>query len=231
MGQNLLVIGAGTGLSRAIAQRFGTDGWTVHLLARSAEGLQRLTDELTSAGIACRAYRGDVTNYAALSEIVAGIDAEYPLDAMVFQPRGADAIVDVLDATVDNVRSHLNMLVLGAIAAAAPLVPKMLERGAGAMVFVGGGSARTPLRMFGNLGPAMAGLRNYAMTLNAGIAKRGLYSAFFTVAGPIGTEGSIADGELDPAVLADRMFNLVRDRDAKEVLMTPEGEIALKGSR
>ena len=53
------------------------------------------------------------------------------------------------------------------------------------LVFVGGGSARTPLPVFGNLGMAMAGLRTYALTLNAALAEKGVHSAFYTVAGMI----------------------------------------------
>jgi NAD(P)-dependent dehydrogenase (short-subunit alcohol dehydrogenase family) len=199
------VIGSGVGFALATARRFGAEGWTVHLVARSREGLERLEAKLA--------------------------DDAHPLDAMVFQPRGADDIVDVLNATVDNVRPHLDTLVLGAVAAATPMIHMMIERSSGAMILIGGGSARAPLRFFGNVGPAMSGLRNYAMTLNTALGERGVYSGFYTVAGPIGTSGSVATGELDPDALAERVFTLVRDRDANEVLMTPEGAIPVKGSR
>lgn len=231
MSKNLLIVGAGVGFARATARRFGADGWTVHLIARSQEGLERLRSSLEDEGVRCLAYPGDVCDHGALSALVADIDDVHPIDAMVFQPRGADDIVDVLDVTVDNVRSHLDMLVLGAVAAAAPLVSRMVERYSGALIFIGGGSARLPLRFFGNLGPAMSGLRNYAMTLNTAVRDQGVYSGFYTVAGAIGTDGAVNSGELDPVSLADRVFTLVRDRDAKEVLMTPDGEVAVKASR
>ena len=55
--------------------------------------------------------------------------------------------------------------------------------------------------------------------------------AFYTVAGMIGTEGNVTRGQVDPRVLAERMYALVRDRDAREVLMTPDGEVVPKGAR
>lgn len=231
MAKGLLIVGAGSGFARATARRFGLDGWTVHLLARSPDGLERLTKSLSDDGVVCEPHRGDVTDHAALTELIAGIDRESPIDACVFQPRGADQIVDVTKATVDNVRPHLEMLVLGAVATASALVPPMVERRSGSLVFVGGASARLPLRIFGNLGMAMSGLRNFAMTLNTAVAEHGLHSAFYTAAGAIGAEGSVKAGELDPAVLAERMFTLVRDGDVREVLMTPDGEVAVKGAR
>jgi NAD(P)-dependent dehydrogenase (short-subunit alcohol dehydrogenase family) len=172
-----------------------------------------------------------VTQHGALSGLVTAIDTEHPLDACVFQPSGGEAIVDVLDTTVDNVRPNLELLILGAVAVGQALVPRMVDRGSGCLVFVGGGSARAPLPVFGNLGMAMAGVRTYALTLNAALADRGVHSAFYTVAGTIGAEDRVKPGQLDPRHLAERMFALVRDRDAREVLMTPDGEVVPKGAR
>lgn len=231
MAGNLLIVGAGGGFALATARRFGSEGWSVHLVARSADGLQRTAAPLIEAGVQVRTHVGDVTDHHVLSELVASIDDENPLDACIFQPRGSDSVVDVLDTSVANARPHLEMLVLGAIAVGSVLAPRMIARRKGSLVFVGGGSARTPLRFFGNLGMAMAGLRNYALTLGTAMTEHEAHSAFYTVAGAIGVEGAVGDGALDPAALAERMFRLIRDRDAREVLMTPGGEVVPKGAR
>jgi hypothetical protein len=44
----------------------------------------------------------------------------------------------------------------------------------------------------------------------------------------IGAESHVNHGQLDPNHLAERMHSLVRDRDAREVLMTPDGEVVPK---
>lgn len=229
--KNLLIVGAGKGFSRCTARKFRSQGWTLHLLARSRSGLDDLAASLADDSVPVHTYVGDVTQHTALGELVRGIDTEHPLDACVFQPSGGDDIVDVLDANVENVRPHLELLVLGAVAVGQALAPRMVERGRGCLVFVGGGSARVPLPIFGNLGMAMAGLRTYALTLNAALAEKGVHSAFYTVAGMIGAEEGVNPGQLDPRQLAERMYALVRDRDAREVLMTPDGEVVLKGAR
>jgi NADP-dependent 3-hydroxy acid dehydrogenase YdfG len=228
--KNLLIVGAGSGFARCTAREFGSQGWSLHLLARSQSNLDTLAATLADAADV-HTHVGDVTQHAALSDLVTAIDTAHPLDACVFQPRGSDDLVGVLDATVDNVRPNLDSLVLGAVAVGHALAPKMAERGHGCLVFVGGGSARAPLPVFGNLGMAMAGLRTYALTLNAALTDRGVHSAFFTVAGMIGAEDRVKTGQLDPRLLADRMYSLVRDRDAREVLMTPDGEVVPKGAR
>jgi NADP-dependent 3-hydroxy acid dehydrogenase YdfG len=231
MAQNLLIVGAGTGFARASARRFGADGYQVHLIARSADRLADLQAELTSEGITAWTYAADVTSHGELTGLIASIDQQYPVDVGIFQPGGrAGEIVDVVDATTANVRPNLDLLVLGAVAVGQALVPAMIGRGAGSLVFVGGGSARLPLRDFGNLGMAMSGLRAYALTLNAALTDKGVHAAFFTVAGMIGT-GAIEPGQLDPAELAERMRALVQEPDVREVLMTPGGEVIPKGSR
>jgi NADP-dependent 3-hydroxy acid dehydrogenase YdfG len=229
--KNVLIVGAGPGFAHCTAREFGSQGWTVHLLARSRSGLDSLAASLADDVADVYTYVGDVTDHAVLSQLIGQIDAEHHLDACVFQPRGGDDLVDVLDANVDNVRPNLELLVLGGVAVAQALVPRMAERGSGCLVFVGGGSARAPLPVFGNLGMAMAGLRTYALTLNAALADRGVHCAFYTVAGMIGTESRVKTGQLDPRLLAERMYSLVTDRDAREVLMTPDGEVVPKGAR
>lgn len=231
MAKNLLIVGAGAGFARATARRFGADGWRVHLVARTLERLESLTHSLSGEGIVCESYVGDVTRHAELTRLIAELDDRWPIDAVIFQPRGSELVVDVKDAAVANVEPHLTALVLGGVAVGEALVARMVTRGSGSLVFVGGGSARLPLPVFGNLGMAMAGLRNYALTLNVALADSGVHCAFYTAAGAIGMDGEIREGELDPVQLADRMFTLVRDRDAKEVLMTPGGEVVPKGAR
>jgi NADP-dependent 3-hydroxy acid dehydrogenase YdfG len=231
MAQNLLIVGAGTGFARATARRFGADGYAVHLIARSADRLAAVAAELAADGTLARTYQADVTSHGELAGLVADIDRQYPVDVGIFQPGGRSAdLVDVLDATVGNVRPNLDLLVLGAVAVGQVLVPAMIGRGSGNLVFVGGGSARLPLRDFGNLGMAMAGLRAYALTLHAALADKGVHAAFYTVAGMIAT-GETGPGEIDPLVLAERMRALIEEPDVREVLMTADGEVVPRGAR
>ncbi|MGX9787684.1 SDR family NAD(P)-dependent oxidoreductase [Mycobacterium sp. MMS18-G62] len=231
MSHNLVIVGAGAGFARATARAFGSNDWDVQLVARNSARLEKLVQSLRDDGVRCEAHVGDVTRHEELSRLVVGLDDRQPIDAVIYQPRGDDSIVDVRDATVANVAPHLTALVLGAVAVGEILVKRMVARGRGSLVFVGGGSARLPLPMFGNLGPAMAGLRNYALTLGASLSDTGVHSAFYTAAGAIGIEGQVREGELDPQALADRMYTLVTAGDTKEVLMTPGGEVVPKGAR
>lgn len=231
MSKNVLIVGAGPGFARANARRFGAEGYGVHLLGRNKARLESLRSSFEADGLIASTYVADVTDHGPLTHLIREIDSATPIDVCIFQPGGRNEdLVDVLDARVDNVRANLELLVLGAVAVGEALVGPMVSRRAGSLIFVGGGSARLPLRMFGNLGMAMAGLRAYALTLNSALADTGVHSAFFTVAGMIATD--VVEGDLiDPAHLAERMWRLATERDAHEVLMTPQGEVVPKGAR
>ena len=123
MAKTLLIVGAGPGFARASARRFGSEGWRIHLVARTPANVERLAAEIGAEGVDCCAHVGDVTRHAELTRLVTEIDDDTPIDAAIFQPRGADDIVDVRAATVENVQPHLNALVLGGVAVGQALVP------------------------------------------------------------------------------------------------------------
>lgn len=53
------------------------------------------------------------------------------------------------------------------------VVPEMLEKGDGAILFTTGLSALYPMQFMGSVGIALAGLRNYVMNLHANVANMG----------------------------------------------------------
>lgn len=226
MNKHLVIIGAGPGLAFATAHRFATAGYSITLVGRTRSRLSELATNLATAGEEVSIEVADVTDHDGLRHTLRRIDDTHPVDAAIFQPSGGSDFLDVLEATVDSTRPHIEMLTLGSIAVGEVLVPRMIARGSGSLVFVGGGSARTPLRYFGNLGPAMAGMRHYALTLSRALRDTGVTSSFFTVAGMIVAE---PDGPQEIAVsaLAERLHQLVDDDRVAEVLMTPDGEVAV----
>jgi NADP-dependent 3-hydroxy acid dehydrogenase YdfG len=230
MTKNLLIVGAGPGFSLATARRFGAEGWTLHLVARRQSRLDELAGDLVADGVQVSTHPADVTQHAELSALIREIDDDVAVDACIFQPGpSGDDLVDVLEATVANSRPYLELLTLGALAVGEVLIPRMVDRGAGTFVIVGGGSARLSLPVFGNLGPAMAGMRNYALTLHAALADSPVHAAFYTVSGMIAT-GAVGPNEIDPGQLCDRMWSLITEHDAREVIMTAKGEIVPKGA-
>jgi len=103
----------------------------------------------------------------------------------------------------------------------------MLERGHGGLLFAGGLSAIRPLPALGALAVSSAALRNYALTMNAGLAGTGVYAGTLTIGGLIergdihrfvAGSGDQAAGlpVLDPDDLAEAAWDLYTKRDRAE---------------
>ncbi|WP_449372592.1 hypothetical protein [Arthrobacter psychrolactophilus] len=72
------------------------------------------------------------------------------------------------------------------------VLPEMLERGDGAILFTHGFSAMMPAPHFSGPGPVMSAARNYLHSLNGELAGTGVY------AGTINVAGAIARSENEP---------------------------------
>ena len=94
MTKNVLIIGAGRGLSASVARLFAAQGMKVGLAARNVEKLAVLSDQ-----IGAKTYKCDATDPEAVSELFNAYDTDFgPLDVLVYNPnvmlRGTIAEVD-----------------------------------------------------------------------------------------------------------------------------------------
>ena len=61
-----LIVGAGPGIGASVARAFGALGYRVAVLARSADRLAGLVDELAAAGVDAKAFTADVADGASV---------------------------------------------------------------------------------------------------------------------------------------------------------------------
>lgn len=99
------------------------------------------------------------------------------------------------DATAADLQPQIDQYLYGAVAAVNQVLPGMLERGSGTLLFSTGGSSVQPRGgAFASIGIAAASLRNYAMTLNVELAERGIHAAHVAISVFIGSgPGTEAD--------------------------------------
>lgn len=217
----LAIVGAGPGMGLAIAKIFGVNGFKVALLSRNPEKLKPLIDELTGQGIEAAGFRTDVLNRPT---IVSGLEAVRQhfghIDVLEYSPGDAGLPhVSVTEVTHENAQIQIDFLVHGAIEAVNAVLPEMVERGSGTILFTSGGSSVYPERshqMFGNSGPAAAWVRNWAQGLHAALAPKGVQVGHVAIASWIGQGGATAE-EIVPLY-----WGLYTQRDEFEKVFTPE---------
>jgi NAD(P)-dependent dehydrogenase (short-subunit alcohol dehydrogenase family) len=216
----IAIVGAGPGLGLAIAHRFGREGFKTALISRTQSRLDALADGLAAAGIEAAGFAADVTDRPSLrAALTAAAQRFGGIDVLEYSPAphdGAPALApaDVTQVTVENIQPQVEYYAYGGITAAQAVLPGMLERGRGTLLFTTGASSLLAFPPMGNIGIGAAGLRNYALALNTALAGQGIYVAHVPLATWIGSGGP----ETQPDTIAGIYWELYTSRDQAERL-------------
>jgi NAD(P)-dependent dehydrogenase (short-subunit alcohol dehydrogenase family) len=140
--RRVLITGAGRGIGRAIALRLGADGMAVVCSGRDLEELQRTAAMIASAGGAAEVVALDLRDADAVARIPARLGA---LDALVANSGVAGPSGPIWEISPADWEETLRVNLTGGFLIARAVLPQMLERGRGSVVFIGSTTAGRPL--------------------------------------------------------------------------------------
>jgi NAD(P)-dependent dehydrogenase (short-subunit alcohol dehydrogenase family) len=145
-GKVALVAGGGTGIGRAIAERFAREGARVAVFGRRPEPLREVASAITGAGGAALAIAGDAGAERDVDRLVAAARAEWGgVDVMVNSAavRLQSPLTEIAAADFAEV---LRINLLGAFVLTKLVTGPMRERGGGSIVHIGSalGTAAAP---------------------------------------------------------------------------------------
>ena len=182
-----VVTGASSGIGAATAVEMGRRGWSVAIGARRAARLEETAKALEAAGGRAFAHPLDVAEPDSVVGFCAAAErALGPVDLLV-NNAGQNRSALIHEASEDDLRSDLDVNLLGAMRMTRRLLPGMLERRAGDVVFVGSDTALRPRPWMGAYAAAKAGLEAFARVLEMETEGTGVRSILVRV-GPTGTE-------------------------------------------
>jgi NADP-dependent 3-hydroxy acid dehydrogenase YdfG len=201
----LLVVGAGPGISAATARRFGQQGYDVALVARRTEALTELSRTLEAEGVVARCATADAADAAGLTAAIGEATAAGPVDVLLYNVSvGRQA--DLASLAPEDLVADLAAGVVGLQVAVRAVLPGMRERGAGTVLVTGGGSADQPFPALPTLGVQKAAVRALAQTQAKALAPEGIHVATVTVRGFVGP-----GKQIEPARVADLYAELVAE--------------------
>ena len=227
----IVVFGAGPGLGMSIAHRFGREGHRVALVSRGDARHAGYLADLAARGVEAAAYTADVRDPASLT---AAIEAIGDPEIVYYGPAAldpADHPTPITEADSDAVRQAMTW-VYAAVDVVQAVLPGMLSRGSGGILVAGGLSSVVPLPALGNLALSSAALRNYALTLHAALADRGVYAGTLTIGGLIdrgdihrfmSSQPNAASYTLNPDDIAEVAWELYTKRDRAEAVFNALG--------
>jgi NADP-dependent 3-hydroxy acid dehydrogenase YdfG len=229
MKKTIAVVGAGPGIGMAVAQRFGREGFNVALIARNSEALQSLVRKLEETSVEAAAFQADVLDRPGLISALEKVTARFgSIDVLEYGPTPPfDSMRGPRDLDIENEQYHLDLQVLGAIAAVRTVLPGMLANKAGSLLFTTAASAQYPTAVTASFGVAAGALLNYVRLLHKDLAPTGVYAGMVSIAGlvvPPGKDLAEAASDfppgiplLDAADVAELHWNLHSDRQSPEV--------------
>lgn len=226
-----LVVGVGPGLGMSIAHRFGREGYSVALISRTDARHEGYIAELAANGVEASAFAADVRDRDQLLSI---LDKIGDVDVAYYGPGAPDLDVKPISSVTAAELEQAMSWVYPAVDVVNHVLPGMVSRGSGGLLFAGGLSAVVPMPGLGALSVSAAALRNYALALNAELAEKGVYAGTLTVGGLIERGdihrlvtsqperfGQIAT--LDPDDIAEVAWRLHTERGRAEVVFNALG--------
>jgi NAD(P)-dependent dehydrogenase (short-subunit alcohol dehydrogenase family) len=196
----IAILDAGAGMGRAVAKTFGAHGYRVALLSRTPATLEPMVTELGTQGIVAAAFPANVLERASIKAGLAAVKERLgPIDVLEFSPVDATLpLASATEVTHDTAQVQIDFYVHGAIAAVSQVLPDMLRRRSGTILFTTSAASVYPTPMFGNTGPAMAWLRNWAYALHAAVAPKGVQVGHVAIGASVGQQPGAAPEAIAP---------------------------------
>lgn len=172
------IVGAGEGLGRALAAKFAEEGCDLALISRTEEGSRAALDAAAENNARTLFARANVTQPQSVEDAFDHVAREMgTIDILIYNARGAFPACEPLDMTYEAMNEVFSVEVTGAFAAAKSVLPAMLKRGSGTLLFSSAtaalrGSARYPLYAIGKFG-----LRALTQSLAKAYAKDSVHIA------------------------------------------------------
>lgn len=182
-----VVLGVGPGLGAAVARRFASQGFTLGLMARSEEKLTPIQIEIEKDGGTALAISADATDPASVTSAFAKVKQKLGTPEVFVYNTGAFQMGGILEITPEQFEDNWKANCFGAFLGAQQVLPAMVERGRGTILFTGATAALKGSARFAGLAVGKFGLRALAQSLAREFGPQGIHIAHIIIDGMIDT--------------------------------------------
>jgi NADP-dependent 3-hydroxy acid dehydrogenase YdfG len=182
-----IVTGASSGIGAATAIELGRGGWRVALGARRVARIEAVAKQVEAEGGQAFAHALDVTSFASVDAFCTAAESALGAIDLLVNNAGQNMSARIDEATPDQLRLDLEVNLLGAMYMTRRVVPGMIARRAGDVIFVGSDAALRPRTFQGAYNAAKAGLEAFARVLEMETEGSGVRSILVRV-GPTWSE-------------------------------------------
>ncbi len=195
-----MVIGVGAGLGAALARRFAK-GYAVALVARKPDYLAALAREIESEGGKALAVPADVSVAAQIKPVFDKIRAELGEPDVLLYNAAMRPFGKLMDTKPSTFENTWRVCAFGAFLCAQEVVPAMIAKGGGVILFTGATAGTRPFATSAAFGPAKFALRGLAQVMARDLGPNRIHVAYINV-----------DGAIDMPFIRER-FAQLKDED------------------
>lgn len=221
MAKTIVVVGYGPGVSNAVAEKFGAEGFAVALVARNPERLAAGVEALAAKGVTAAACPADASVPEAITAAIGKAREELgPIGAIHWNAYGGGA-GDFATASPAEVRRVFDVAVVGLVAAAQAALPDLKAAGDGAVLVTNGAFGELSAQIDAlavtskSMGLAVANAAKHKLVglLAERLQADGVYVGEVMIAGVVkGTAFDSGGPAIDPARIAGEFWRLYKDR-------------------
>jgi NADP-dependent 3-hydroxy acid dehydrogenase YdfG len=228
MAKTIIVAGFGPGISSAVAEKFGREGFAVALVARNAERLQAGVASLEAKGIRAAAFPADLSDASAIEGLVGRVRAALGPITVLHWNVYAPAAGDLLAAKPAELRSILDVPVIGLLSAVQAVLPDLRTQKESALLVTNGGlglfdaAVDATAVQWGAEGLAVANSakRKVVGLLSPKLKADGIYVGEVVVLSLVkGSAFDSGNATLAPATVADKFWQLYTERTEVSVTL------------
>ena len=211
MAEQAVIVGAGSGLSAALARKCAAEGLKVFLAARDTQKLGNLVRETGAIAIPC-----DATKIEDVEKLFATIDAGGgTLDLVVYNASGR-ARGPVIDLDPLAVEQAVKVTAFGGFLVAQQAAKRMVKQGHGTILLTGASAAVKGYPNSSSFAMGKFALRGLAQSMARELQPKNIHVGHIVIDGGIAKENDPRANEkgpdalLDPNAIAETYWSLYR---------------------
>jgi NAD(P)-dependent dehydrogenase (short-subunit alcohol dehydrogenase family) len=230
MSKSIVIVGFGPGISTAVADKFGAEGFAVTLVARNQTSLEAGVQALKAKGVNAAAFAADAGDPGAIRAAIGkSRDVFGPVTVIHWNAISGAEAGDLMAADPDAVRAVFDVAVVGLLAAVQEALPDLKSAENGAVLVTNGALGEMTQMMDGfaiglkAMGVALANAAKAKLVgmLSQALKNDGVYVGDVTVAGMIkGTPYASGDQGIEGSAVAQKFWELYQARDEVRARIT-----------
>lgn len=204
----LAIFGYGPGLGAGTARTFGRNGFRIAAIGRDAAAAAERVAALRADRLDAEPFTADITDPTQLTEVIARVEERLgPIEVAVHAAAAGISVRSASTRDVDRAALELPfaLKVYSSIQLGRELLPGMIARGRGALLFSSGASEANLQPYLANMGVALGAQRAYVRQLAAELDGTGVYAGLLAIGSLI--EHSAVQEQVDahPELIPDGM--------------------------